>query len=73
MPKLCSLPPTDQAFMEKLERAQFQICIWKHLLDLNVPDLDLQYGWTKDIATKSLVAFMCSQIMTLPSVTFKSL
>ena len=57
MPKLCSLPPTDLAFMENLKRAHFQICIWKHALDLNVPDLDpVQYGWTKDKAAKSLVA-----------------
>ena len=56
MPKLCFLPLTDPAFMEKLKRAHFQICIRKHALDLNVPDLDpvgLQYGWTKDKATKS--------------------
>ena len=57
MPKLCSLPPTDPAFMEKLKRAHFQICIWKHVLDLNIPDSNpVQYGWTKDKATKSLVA-----------------
>ena len=57
MHKLCSLPPTDPAFMEKLKRAHFQICIWKHAFDLNVPDLDLvQCGWTKDEATKSLAA-----------------
>ena len=57
MRKLCSLPPTDPAFMEKLKRAHFQICIWKHAFDLNVPDLDLvQCGWTKDEATKSLAA-----------------
>ena len=57
MTKLCSLHPTDPAFMEKLKRAHFQICIWKHALDLNVPNLDpVQYGWTKDKATKSLAA-----------------
>ena len=57
MPKLCSLPPTDPAFTENLKRAHFQICIWKHALNPNVPDLDpVQYGWTKDIAAKSLVA-----------------
>ena len=57
MPKLCSLPPTDPALMEKLKRAHFQICIRKHALDLNVPGLDpVQYGWTKDKATKSLAA-----------------
>ena len=45
MPKLWSLPPTDPAFLEKLKRAHFQICIWKHALDLNVPDFDpVQYG-----------------------------
>ena len=52
-----TMPPTDPAFMEKLKRAHFQICIRKHALDLNVPDLDpVQYGWTKDKATKSLAA-----------------
>ena len=57
MPKLCSLPPTGPVFMEKLKRVHFQICIWKHALNLNVPDLDpVQYGWTKDKATKSLAA-----------------
>ena len=57
MPKLCSLPPADPAFMENLKRAHFQICIWKHAFDLNVPDLDpVQYGWTKDKAAKSLAA-----------------
>ena len=57
MPKLCSLPPTDPAFMENLKRAYFQICIWKHALDLNVPDLDpVQCGLTKDNAAGSLVA-----------------
>ena len=57
MPKLCYLPPTDPAFMEPLKRAHFQICIRKHALNLNVPDLDpVQYGWTKDKAAKSLAA-----------------
>ena len=32
MPKLCSLPPTGPAFMEKLKRAHFHICLWKHAL-----------------------------------------
>ena len=57
MPKLCSVPPTNPVLMENLKRAHFQIYIWKHVLDLNVPDLDpVQHGWTKDKATKSLVA-----------------
>ena len=57
MPKLCSLPPTDPSFIENLKRAHFQICIWKLALYLYVPDLNLvQYGRTKDKASKSLVA-----------------
>ena len=57
MPKLCSWPLTDPAFMEKLKRAHFQICIRKHALDLNVPHLNpVQYRWTKDKATKRLAA-----------------
>ena len=37
MPTLCSSPPTDPAFMENLKRSHFQICIWKHALDLKCP------------------------------------
>ena len=71
MPKLCSLPATDPAFMEKLKKAHFQICIWKHALDLNVPDLNLvQYGWTKDKATKSLAAVHV--IIIIFMVTFQT-
>ena len=43
--------------MENLKRVHLQICIRKHALDLNVPDPDpVQFGWTKDKATKSLTA-----------------
>ena len=57
MPKLCPLPPTDPVFMENLKKAHFQICIWKHALDLNVPDLNpVQYRKVKDKAAKGLVA-----------------
>ena len=66
MPKLCSLPLTNPALMEKLKRAHFQICIRIHALDLNVPDLDpVQYGWTKDKATKSLAAVHVPQNIDL--------
>ena len=65
MPKLCSLPPTDPAFMENLKRAHFQIGIWEHALHLNVPDLDpVQYGWTNnDLALsyiQELIKCFCS-------------
>ena len=52
-----SLASYRPSFHGKLKRAHFQICLWKHAPDLNVPDFDpVQYGWTKDKATKSLAA-----------------
>ena len=54
IPKLCSLPPTTEAFVENVKRAHYQCAIWKSLD--NPPNLDpTNLGWIKDIETKSLL------------------
>ncbi|KAG0702222.1 hypothetical protein GWK47_025151 [Chionoecetes opilio] len=55
-PKLCSLPPTTEAFIENVKRAHLQTCIWKNALQLDPPDLEpTSYGWIKESRTKSLL------------------
>ena len=43
--KLCSLPPTSEAFLENVKRAHFQCAIWRRALQ-EPPDLDpTTFGW----------------------------
>ena len=45
-PKLCSLPPTSEAFEQNVARVHLQVAIWFHALDPNPPVLDpTPYGW----------------------------
>lgn len=54
-PKLCSLPPTSEAFRENVGRAHRQVAIWRHALDMNPPNLNpTDYGWSKDNGSTSL-------------------
>lgn len=54
-PKLCSLPPTNEAFAENVKRAHHQAIVWRSLDDNNPPELDPEmYGWTKDTTMKTL-------------------
>ena len=47
-PKLCSLPPTSEAFEQNVARAHLQVAIWLHALDPNPPVLDpTYYGWSQ--------------------------
>ena len=39
-PKLESLPPTNEAFLQNVLRAHLQIAIWRKAADRNCPDLD---------------------------------
>ena len=39
-PKLCSLPPTSEAFRENVKRVNLQTCIWRHAVDTDPPSLD---------------------------------
>jgi len=48
-PKLCSLAPTTEAFMQNSKRAHFQVAQWYAALDSDPPPLDSQdYGWEAD-------------------------
>ena len=65
-PKLHSLPPTSEAFCENVKRVHLQTCTWKHAVDTDPPDLDpVDYGWTKDETTKTLVPVMLPKNMQL--------
>lgn len=56
MPKLCSLPPTDESFQENVKRAQLQTCVWKCALEHNPPAMDpSEYGYFKDVDSKCLL------------------
>ena len=59
VPKLCSLPPTTEAFQLNVRRAHFQCAIWRRALMQEPPNLDpTEYGWFKDEVTKSLQPVM---------------
>ena len=59
VPKLCSLPPTTEAFRLNVRRAHFQCAIWRRALIQEPPNLDpTEYGWFKDEVTKSLQPVM---------------
>ena len=56
-PKLCSLPPTTEAFVENIKRAHFQAAHWYAALESNPPSLNpCDYGWESDTRNKTLSA-----------------
>ena len=60
-PKLCTLPPTTEAFKGNVKRAYHQVLVWQSLEAQNPPELDsTEYGWVNDDQNKSL------QPVTLP-------
>ena len=62
-PKLCTLPPTNEAFKENIKRAHYQCCISRCALHQQ-PDFDpTEYGWVKDEVSKSV------QPVTHPAAT----
>ena len=53
--KLCSLPPTSEAFEQNVARTHLQVAIWLHTLDLNPPVLDpTSYGWSQEEGSTAL-------------------
>ena len=47
-PKLQTLPPTNEAFVENVARAHLQVAIWKQTLQRNPLNMDpLTHGWTQ--------------------------
>ena len=56
-PKLCSLPPTTEAFMQNLKRAHLQVAQWYAALESDPPPHDPRdYGWKADDINKLLSA-----------------
>jgi len=54
-PKLYAIPPTTEAFQENVKRAHYQAIIWRSFDSDDVPDLHPEnFGWNKDMSTKSL-------------------
>ena len=54
-PKLCSLPPTSEAFEQNVARAHLQVAIWLHALYPNPPILDpTSYGWSQEEESTAL-------------------
>ena len=46
-PKLCSLPPTSESFVENVKRAHLQACVWKQATELDPPELNpVDFGWS---------------------------
>lgn len=55
-PKLCSLPPTTEAFEQNVRRAHYRVCEWYNALTGDSPPLDpADYGWEKDDINKCLI------------------
>jgi hypothetical protein len=52
VPKLASLPPTDQAFNENVARAHLQIAFWRNALQPKPPESVC--GWSRNDGSKSL-------------------
>ncbi|KAL8595126.1 hypothetical protein ACOMHN_019164 [Nucella lapillus] len=55
-PKLCSLPPTTEAFVENMKRAHFQVAQWYAALESDPPLAPLDYDWEADDVNRSLSA-----------------
>ena len=56
-PDLKCLPPTTEAFAQNVSRAHFQSAILRSALSSHPPSIEVtQYGWSKDEASKTLIA-----------------
>ena len=54
-PKLPSLPPTDEAFMENVAHAHLLVAVWKKAIDAMQPVLDATvYGWYHEQGSSSV-------------------
>ena len=60
-PKLCTLPPTSESFVENVKRAHYQAGLWRALKNSDPPRFDVEnFGWKRDKVNKILVP------MTIP-------
>ena len=54
-PKLCSLPPTTEVFVQNAKRAHFQVAQWYAALSSDPPSLDPRnFGWEPNDVNKAL-------------------
>jgi len=54
-PKLASLPPTTEGFLQNAKRAHFQVVQWYAALESDPPSLNpLDYGWNADDINRTL-------------------
>ena len=72
-PKLCSLPPTTEAFHENVLRAHLQVATWRASLHGKPPPMDpVQFGWEADHVNKCLTPQnMCQGTAYAPSHVLK--
>ena len=55
-PKLCSLPPTTEAFKANVARAHLQVGVWRRSLEACPAAIDpTAHGWSRDVASGALV------------------
>ena len=55
-PNLKSLPPTQAAFNEKVERAYLQASIWNAALNRDPPNMNATaFGWSRDKCSETLI------------------
>ena len=55
-PKLCSLPPTTEAFVENVKRAHYQVCQWMSASGGDLDSVDPRnYGFEEDTQNKMLL------------------
>ena len=56
VPKLCSLPPTNEAFEQNVRRAHLQVAHWYSALSGDPPPLNPEeYGWEIDTTNRCLL------------------
>ena len=65
-PKLCTLPPTTEAFQENVKRAHYQACLWLSVEKANPPTLEPEkYGWKRDDVSKTLIPITVPESLAL--------
>ena len=74
-PKLCSLPPTTEAFRLNVLRAHLQLSHWYAALETNPPDLDpINFGFEADERNKVLNPLpLPSEVETAPDFVLRLL
>ena len=68
-PKLCTLPPTKEAFYQNALRAHWQVAIWKAAIDPQAVLLDPeQHGWMKTGTVLTAVVVAPGVFLTPPAL-----